>query len=99
NRPIIDADSGHAGKLFWGERCMVVPPEDAEGVPNPASWPFRALWLHAPKRPISWSSRSFNGTHSPVLVDTGAGLVGNFEGRCPGFSREDARVFKGRCPS
>jgi len=33
---------GHAGKPFGGEMhgCR---PEDAEGAPNPASWPFRAL--------------------------------------------------------
>ena len=63
---------------------MVVSPEDAEGALNPASWPFRALRLHPPKRPISWSSRSFNGTRLRVLVDTGASLGA--------ISREDARV-------
>jgi len=60
-------------------------PKTREGAPNPAPWPFRALWLHAPKRPIFLVEPIVQRPRFlRVLVDTGASLGA--------ISREDARV-------
>src|SRR5262249_15775744 len=104
SQPIIDADSGHAGKLFWGEMHGCLSRRRGRA-PNPASWPFRAL--HAPKAPpstplsvtplprgISWSSRSFNGTHSASAGRYRRRPRGQFRGKMPELMSMRPRAFR-----
>src|SRR5262245_50226327 len=72
----------------FGERCMVVSLEDAEGRRTPL--PGLSAHFTRPKRPHATPKGAFLGRADRstahflgVLVDTGASLMGNFEQRCP----------------